>query len=108
VNVIEEPLTLTEPFGALAVVKLQVWVSEPLDPTTVTDHPLHTGQGFTVTPGAYHRLRIDPDPAVPTVTLCLFERVDPDAPDAVVLTNRPAPVVADRDMSVQVSTDAEK
>src|SRR5262249_54619863 len=60
-----------------------------VDPTTVTNHQLQAGQGFTVAPGDHPRLGISPERAVPTVTLCLFERTDPDAPDAVVLTSRP-------------------
>ncbi len=70
-----------------------------VDPATVVDELLHPGQGFVVRPGDYHRLTISPDPATPTMTLCLFERLDADMPDAFVLTNRPTPVVADRDMT---------
>lgn len=70
-----------------------------IDPHTVLSEVLHAGQGFTVQPGDYHRLEISHDPATPTLTLCLFEWVDPDAPDAFVLTSRPTPVIADRDMT---------
>jgi hypothetical protein len=81
-------------------------VSAVVDPRTVRDERLMTGQGFTVRPGDYHRLAISRDPAAPTVTLCLFEWTDPDAPDAVVLTNRPTPVVADRDMTTGAARSA--
>lgn len=77
-----------------------------VDPATVTDHDLTAGDRFTVTPGDYHRLSVSRDPATPTVTLCLFEQVDPDAPDAFVLTDRPTPVLADRDMTAGAARTA--
>ncbi|WP_432838921.1 hypothetical protein [Dactylosporangium sp. CA-092794] len=77
-----------------------------IDPQEVSHDRLTAGQGFTVAPGDYHRLTISPDPAAPTVTLCLFEWADPDAPDAFVLTGRPTPVVADRDMTTAAARAA--
>jgi hypothetical protein len=64
-----------------------------VDPATIDHQRLTAGHRFTVRPGDYHRLSINPDPAEPTVTLCLFEQTNPDAPDAYVLTNRPTPVL---------------
>ncbi len=77
-----------------------------VDPVTIRADQLTAGQRFTVPPGQFHRLAISPDPTRPTVTLCLFDRVDPDAPDAYVLTNRPSPVLADRDMTVTAARTA--
>jgi hypothetical protein len=77
-----------------------------IDPHTVVDEALHPGQGFIVRPGDYHRLEISRDSGTPTVTLCLFEWVDPDAPDAFVLTSRPTPVIADRDMTAAAARTA--
>jgi hypothetical protein len=77
-----------------------------VDPDTTTTTPLRAGQGFTVASGDYHRLAISPDPAEPTVTLCLFERFDPDAPDAFVLTDRSTPVLARRDMTAAAARAA--
>lgn len=102
--------TRTGPAGALDVwqcacqpdgshTQQRTGVRAVIDPDTITDQRLTAGQAFTVRPGDYHRLAISADPAAPTVTLCLFEWADPDAPDAFVLTNRPTPVVADRDMT---------
>jgi hypothetical protein len=70
-----------------------------VDPDTLTTTRLRAGERFTVAPGDYHRLAISPDPAEPTVTLCLFDQLDPDAPDAFVLTSRPTPVLSRRDMT---------
>lgn len=78
----------------------RVGVTAVIDPDAITSDRLSAGETFTVKPGDYHRLSISPDSAQPTVTLCLFEWVDPDAPDAFVLTDRPTPVLANRDMTV--------
>lgn len=77
-----------------------------VDPQTVVDEVLHPGQGFIVRPGDYHRLETSHDPGTPTFTVCLFEWVDPDAPDAFVLTSRPTPVIADRDMTAAAARTA--
>jgi hypothetical protein len=77
-----------------------------IDPATITDYRLRGGQTFTVWPGDYHRLSISRDPTRPTVTLCLFEWADPDAPDAYVLTGRPTPVLARREMTVTAARTA--
>jgi hypothetical protein len=77
-----------------------------IDPATIIDSYLTAGSTFTVTPDDFHRLAISRDPGRPTLTLCLFEWTDPDAPDAYVLTNRPTPVIADRDMTTAAARAA--
>jgi hypothetical protein len=77
-----------------------------IDPDTVTTTALRTGEMFTVAPGDYHRLVISPDPQQNTLTLCLFEQLDPNAPNAFVLTNRPAPTLARRDMTTTAARAA--
>jgi len=77
-----------------------------IDPDTITTTRLAAGDMFTVAPGDYHRLAVSSDPGEATVTLCLFERLDLHTPDAYVLTNRPSPVLADRDMTVTAARAA--
>jgi hypothetical protein len=77
-----------------------------IDPDTVTTTALRTGEMFTVAPGDYHRLIISPDPRQNTMTLCLFEQLDPNAPSAFVLTNRPTPAPARRDMTTTAARAA--
>jgi hypothetical protein len=77
-----------------------------IDPDTTTVTELGVGGMFTVTPGHYHRLAVSPDPSEPTVTLCLFERLDPHAADAFVVTGRPTPILAARDMTVTAARAA--
>jgi hypothetical protein len=77
-----------------------------IDPGTVTSTALRAGEVFTVAPGSYHRLMISPDPHQNTMTLCLFEQLDPNAPNAFVLTNRSTPVLARRDMTTTAARAA--
>jgi hypothetical protein len=77
-----------------------------IDPSTVTTTALRAGEMFTVAPGSYHRLMISPEPHQNTMTLCLFEQLDPNAPNAFVLTNRSTPVLARRDMTTTAARAA--
>ena len=77
-----------------------------VDPAAATIDELVAGDGLRVDPGRYHRIAAGSDPGDPAVSVCLFEIDDQGRPEPYVLTSRPAPAVADREMTPRFARTA--